>query len=348
MLGKLDMRFTTSATQSCFVCYLTRYGGALLLAASALSATAQVGYPTKPIKLLLGFAPGGGSDVVARLIAKPLGERLGQPVVVENKAGAGGNIAADAAAKAAADGYTLILLPSGHASNAAMRKTLPFHPVNDFAWVSTVTTYPLALSVLPGSPIQSFPDFMQRAKAEPGRYTYTSVGVGTAMHLVGEWIMAEGGASAVHVPFKGGSAPLTELLAGRVDVMIDTMTSTAPLLKDKRLRALAVTAPRSPAGDTSGLTLGLTLAIPSVADVYPAVVYESWLGIAAPANTPPEIVARLNQALHAVVELPEVRQKLIDWGGTPTVGSPADFKARVERDIQSLRRIVLDRRIERE
>ena len=124
-----------------------------LLGSLALGAGAQSAYPTKPIKLLLGFAPGGGSDIVARLIAKPLGERLGQPVVVDNKAGAGGNIAAEMAAKATPDGSTLILLPSGHASNAAMRKTLPFHPVNDFAWISTVTTYPLALAVTPKSPI---------------------------------------------------------------------------------------------------------------------------------------------------------------------------------------------------
>ena len=305
----------------------------------ALAAGAQTAYPSKPVKLLVGFAPGGGSDIVARLIAKPLGERLGQAVVVENKAGAGGNIAAEAAAKAAPDGYTLILLPSGHASNAAMRKTLPFHPVNDFAWISTVTTYPLALAVTPSSPIQSFPDFVQRAKAEPGKYTYTSVGVGTAMHLVGEWIMADAGASAMHVPFKGGSGPLTELLAGRVDVMIDTMTSTAPLLKDKRLRALAVTSPKG--GSTQA-------GVPSVADFYPGVVYESWLGVAAPAQTPPDVLARLNRELRAVVESPEVRQKLLDWGGSPTAGSPAEFRSRVERDIQNLQRIVVNRRIETE
>jgi tripartite-type tricarboxylate transporter receptor subunit TctC len=305
----------------------------------AFAAGAQTVYPSRPIKLLVGFAPGGGSDVVARLIAKPLGERLGQSVVVENKAGAGGNIAAEAAAKAVPDGHTLILLPSGHASNAAMRKNLPFHPVNDFAWISTVTTYPLALAVTPASPIASFTDFIQRAKAEPGRYTYTSVGVGTAMHLVGEWIMSEAGASATHVPFKGGSGPLTELLAGRVDVMIDTMTSTAPLLKDKRLRALALTAPKG------RNNLGN---VPSVADSYPAVVYESWLGVAAPVQTPPEVLARLNRELRAVVESAEVRQKLLDWGGSPQAGSPAEFKARVERDILSMQAVVQNRHIERE
>jgi tripartite-type tricarboxylate transporter receptor subunit TctC len=195
---------------------------ALLVAAAPAGVLAQDAYPNKPIRLLLGFPPGGGSDMVARLVAKPLGERLGQPVTVDNKPGAGGNIAAEMATKAPADGYTLILLPSGHASSAAMKKVLPFEPVNDFSWISTLTTYPLSMVVKPDSPIRSFPDFAQRIKAEPGKYTYTSVGVGTAMHLVGEWLMAESGGSATHVPFRGGTAPLTELLAGRVDVVIDT------------------------------------------------------------------------------------------------------------------------------
>jgi tripartite-type tricarboxylate transporter receptor subunit TctC len=311
--------------------------GLLALAIPAMAA--QDNYPNKPIRLLLGFAPGGGSDVVARLIAKPLGERLGQSVTVDNKPGAGGNIAADLAAKATPDGYTLVLLPSGHASNAAMKKQLPFHPVNDFAWISTITTYPLALMVLPNSPIQSFQDFIARTKAEPKRYTYTSVGVGTAMHLVGEWIMAEGGGSATHVPFRGGTMPLTELLAGRVDVMIDTMTTTAPLVKDKRVRLLAVT------GSKGSKNLADA---PSVADVFPSVVFESWLGIAAPAGTPPAIVAKLNQELRAVVSQAEIRQKLIDWGGTPLAGSPVEFQARVSRDIQSLRKVVAERNIDME
>lgn len=300
---------------------------------------AQDAYPNKPIRLLLGFAPGGGSDMVARLIAKPLGERLGQSVVVDNKPGAGGNIAADLAAKAVPDGYTLVLLPSGHASNAAMKKTLPFNPVNDFGWIGTITTYPLSLSVAPNSQFKTFQEFIQRTKSEPGRYTYTSVGVGTAMHLVGEWLMSESGGSATHVPFKGGTGPLTELLAGRVDVMIDTMTSTAPLLKEQRLRALAVTSPKG----ESGLP-----GVPSVADFYPKVVFESWLGIAAPAGTPPAIVARLNRELKAVVDQPEIRQKLIGWGGSPKVGTPAEFRARVDNDIQNMRRIVAERRIETE
>jgi tripartite-type tricarboxylate transporter receptor subunit TctC len=308
---------------------------------SLLPATAQTDatWPSKPIRLLLGFAPGGGSDIVARLVAKPLGDRLGQNVIVDNKPGAGGNIAAEMAARATPDGYTLVLLPSGHASNAAMKKSLPFHPVNDFAWVSTITTYPLALAVLPNSPIKSFADLLQRARAEPGKLSYSSVGVGSALHLVGEWIASEANVNLTHVPFKGGTAPLTELLAGRVDVMIDTMTLTASLLKDGRVRALAVTSPKG-ASRVPG--------VPTVADTLPNVVFESWLGIAAPPGTPQPIIDRLQRELRAVIETPEVRDKLIGFGGAPQASSPAEFKARVERDIDSLRKVALQRKIEAE
>ncbi len=310
---------------------------ALGLMASLGAAHAQDAWPTRPIKLLVGFAPGGSSDMVARLIATPLGERLGQPVVVENRAGAGGNIAADAVAKATPDGYTLVLLPSGHSSNAAMKKNLPFDPVNDFAWVSTVTTYPLTLSVKPNSPITSFRDFIQRVKSAPNRYTYTSVGVGTAMHLFGEWLMAESGGVATHVPFKGGTAPMMELLAGRVDVMIDTMTTTAPLFKDSRVRVLATTAP---AGQNA------LPGVPSVADSFPGVVFDSWLGVAGTKGTPPAVLDRLNRELRAVLELPAVKQRLTDWGGHPQASTPAEFRNRVDSEIRQLGRIVTDRKIE--
>ncbi len=304
---------------------------------SPLAAQTDGAWPSKPVRLLLGFAPGGGSDIVARLIAKPLGDRLGQTVLVDNKPGAGGNIAAEMAVRAAPDGYTLVLLPSGHASNAAMKKSLPFHPVNDFAWVSTLTTYPLALAVTPNSPIKSFADLLQRARAEPGKLSYSSVGVGSALHLVGEWIAAEAGVSLNHIPFKGGTAPLTELLAGRVDVMIDTMTLTASLLKDQRVRVLAVTAPKG-ASRLPG--------VPAVADELPGVVFESWLGIAAPPGTPSAIIDRINRELRAVLEQPEVRDRLIAFGGSPQASTPAEFRNRVERDIDSLRKVAQQRKIE--
>ncbi len=312
----------------------------LIFAAFCLATSTQAQtYPARPVKLLVGFAPGGGSDIVARLVAKPLGDRLGQPVVVENRPGAGGSLAADAVAKATPDGHVLALIPSGHASNAAIKKSLPFDPIKDFAWIGTVTTYPLVLAVKPDSPIASFGDFLLRTRTTPDRYAYTSVGVGTAMHLVGEWLMSESGGAALHVPFKGGTGPLTELLAGRVDVMIDTMTSAAPMLRDKRLRALAVTSPR---GSTNAF------GVPAVADTLPKVVFESWLGLAAPAGTPPAVVARLNSELRAVLTQPEIHQKLVEWGGSPTAGSPQEFLDRVVRDTERLRRVVAERHIERE
>ena len=302
-------------------------------------AWADEAWPQKPIRLLLGFPPGGGSNLVARLVAKPLGERLGQNVVVDNKPGAGGNIAAEMLTRATPDGYTLLLVPSGHTSNAAMKKGLPFDPVKDFAWVSTITTYPLALTVAPQSPIRSFQDLMQRAKAEPGKWSYSSVGVGTAMHLAAEWLQAESGVQLNHIPFKGGTGPMTELLAGRVDVMVDTMTLTAALLKDQRVRALAVTSPKG------GSPLQ---GVPAVADFYPGMVFESWLGIAAPAATPAHVVERLNKALREVVAQPDVRQRLLDFGGQPQASSGTEFRERVQRDILNLRKVVSERKIEPE
>ena len=301
-----------------------------------LAARAET-YPTRPIRLLVGFAPGGGSDMIARLLVLPLQTKLGQSVVVENRAGAGGNIAADLTAKSAPDGYTLLLVPSGHASNAAIKKTLPFRPVIDFTWISTVTTYPLVLSVLRDSPIGSFAQLLQVSRNQPGKLTYSTVGVGTAMHLVAEWILAEAGGGATHVPYKGGTGPLTDLLGGRVDVMIDTMTSTIPLLHDGRLRALAVT---SPAGKSP------LPGVPAVADSLPNVVFESWLGIAGPAGLPAPVVERLNREIGGALGEPGTRKQLLDWGGTPAPSTPAEFQARVERDIARLRKLVAERHIE--
>ncbi len=312
--------------------------GVVALTGACLS-VAQDTYPNKPIRMLLGYPPGGGSDIIARLVAKPLGDRLGQSVVVDNKPGAGGNIAAEMVARATPDGYTILFVPSGLASAAAMKKTMPFQPVNDFIWLSTVTTYPLALAVVPNSPIKSFQDLVLKAKAEPGKITYSSVGIGSAMHLATEWIQSEAGIALNHIPFKGGTGPMTELLAGRLDVMVDTMTLTAKLVSEGRVRAIATTAlpGKSPLPG-----------VPAVADTYPNMVYESWLGIIAPAGTPPAIVERLNREIRAVVDMPEVRQKMIDFGGQPQASSPAEFRARVERDIANMRKVMAERKIEQE
>lgn len=301
--------------------------------------SAQDNWPQKPIRLLLGFPAGGGSDIVARLIAKSLSERLGQNVVVDNKPGAGGNIATEMLVRAPGDGYTLILVPSGHASGAAMKKSLPFDPVKDLAWVSTITTYPLAFTVAPNSHIKSYADLIQKAKSEPNKFTYSSVGIGTAMHLAAEWAFGDANVQLTHIPFKGGTGPMTELLAGRLDVMVDTMTLTASLLKDQRVRAIAVTS--QPGGSPVQGVL-------AIADQYPSVVFESWLGIAAPGSTPPELVDKINKEIRFVLSQEEVRQKLISFGGSPNASSSNEFKMRVERDIRNLKKVILDKKIELE
>lgn len=298
---------------------------------------AQPSYPNKPIRMLLGYPPGGGSDIVARLIAKNLGDRLGQNVVVENHPGAGGIIAADMAAKSNPDGYTLFFVPSGHASIAALRrKNSTYDAVNDFTWISTVTIYPLAFTVAPESPFKTFDEFLQAAKKEPGKYTYSSVGIGTAMHIMAEWIFSDAKVDVVHVPFKGGTQPFQELLAGRVDLMIDTMTLTATLLKDHRVRVLAVTSSK---GNSPILN------VPTVADSLPGIQFDSWLGVAAPANLPADILAKLNREIVAVVNQPDVRKQLTDFGGKPESSTPAEFKSRVQKDIDSLSKVVDDRKI---
>jgi tripartite-type tricarboxylate transporter receptor subunit TctC len=193
--------------------------------------------------------------------------------------------------------------------------------------------------VTPQSPITSFADLVKRAKAEPNKYTYSSVGIGTAMHLVAEWAFSEAGVQMTHVPFKGGTGPVTELLAGRVEVMVETMTLTASFLKDQRVRAIAVTSPAG-ASPITGLA--------TVADTLPQVVFESWLGIAAPVGTPPAVLERLNQELRAVLNQDDVRQKLIDFGGSPRASSSAEFRQRVERDITNLKKVVVSRHIDLE
>ncbi|HMS79751.1 MAG TPA: tripartite tricarboxylate transporter substrate-binding protein [Burkholderiaceae bacterium] len=296
-------------------------------------------WPDRTIRLLLGFPPGGGSDMVTRLVAQKIGPLLGQQVVVENRVGAGGLIASEAASRSTPDGHTWILLPSGHATQAAMLKKMPMDPVAGFQWIGTVTVYPMFLCVANESPVRTLRDLLERARAAPGKLTYTSAGVGTAHHLIGEWLNADAGIDLVHVPYKGTVAAFTDLAAGRVDLMIDTAPSTLPLLKGGRLRGIAVTsaAGRSP--------------VPGVApalETVPGLEYESWLGIAMPPGTPAPIVERANGALREVLAQQDVVQRLEEFGGTPAPGTPDAFRERVQRDIERFRRIVAVRKLPQE
>ena len=307
----------------------------ILLAAGANAQT----YPDRPVRLIVGFPPGGSSDTVARVVAQSLSPLLGQPVVVENKPGAGGVIGSDLVAKAAPDGYTLLLATAGHSTAAAMVAKLPFDAVRDFAWITTVTTYPFVIATAADSPIKSLEDMIARAKRAPGKLSYSSAGVGTSHHLLGEWLAAEAGIEMLHVPFKGGTSPVTEVVAGRVDVMFETMTLVLPHIKSGRLRALAVTSPEPK---------DYLPDVPPAAKTVPGVVFQSWLGIAAPAGTPPAVVERLNRELRKVLDEQEVQKRLSALGGGSAPISPDLMRAQVQSEVERWKQLVESRRIEKQ
>lgn len=312
-------------------------GVAVCAAITAPGALAQSDpWPNRPIRLLVGFAPGGSSDVVSRLMAQRLSPILGQQIVVENRPGAGGLIAAEAVARATPDGYTWALLPSGHASQAAMLKKMPVHPIDDFAWVSTVTVYPMFYCVANESPIRSLRDLIDRAKANPGKLSFSSLGIGAAHHLLGEWVNAEAKIDLAHVPYKGSPAAFADVAAGRVDVMVETATAALPLIRSGKVRALAVT---STAGKS--LVPGVAAASETIAGLE----YESWLGIVTTPKTPQPIVDRINRAIREALADPDIVKRLEDLGGRPGPSSPEQFSARVQRDIESFRKIVSSRGI---
>jgi len=304
-----------------------------------LAQTPEALFPTKPLRFMIGFGPGGSTDLMSRMIALKLAERLGQPVVAELRSGASGTIAADAVAKAPPDGHTLILLTGAHPVTGVMMRSLPFDPVRDLAMVSTVVSYPIAIVVVAGSPFRSIEDLLAAARSGPRKVSFGTAGTGSGQHLIGEWIGVEAGLEFLHVPFRGGSASLTELLAGRIDMTLDTLTSALPQIRAGKTRALAVTTRESSR---------FLPEVPPIARVVPQVDFSSWAGVATTGGTPPTIVARLNREMHAVLRLPEVRQQLENLGGETSPSSPEEMRALVEREMARWAKVVASRGIERQ
>ncbi|MBH1964938.1 MAG: tripartite tricarboxylate transporter substrate binding protein [Comamonadaceae bacterium] len=296
-------------------------------------------YPSKPIKFLVGFTPGGSADLISRFVAQKLSERLGQPIMVEQRLGATGIIAQDAVSKAPPDGYTMVLLTGGHPTSAAMKKKLPYHPVNDFGMVSTIIEYPMAIGVRPDSPIKSFADLLARAKAEPGKLSMSSAGIGSLHHLLGEWIKIESGTEMIHVPFKGAAPAYTELLGGRLDVFIETMTFLNVNFKNGQVRPLAV---------SSSQRLKDFPNVPTISESLPGVDPTSWLGLVVSPGTPRAVVDRLNTELRAVLAEPATAERFAQLGGVPAPSSPEEMRSRVQREIDRWTRVVKLRNIERE
>ena len=311
--------------------------GALAAAALAFGAlvapAAAQGFPSKPVKLVIPFPPGGSLDNVGRLLAQKLSEAWGQQVVIENKPGAGGNIGADAVAKSPPDGYTVVMgALSTHAVNPSLYKTMPYDAVRDFAPLSLVATTPNVLIVKAGMPIASVKDLVAYAKANPGKTNFGSGSNGSAGHLAGELFKLETGTDVMHIPYKGGAPALQALLAGDTQFMFDNLANAMAQVKGGTVRAIAVTtAQRSK----------LAPDLPTMAEAgLPGFDISTWFGLMAPAGTPPEVVARWNEGIVKALNSPDVREKMLAQGAEPAPMTPTEFAAFIARERDKYARIV--------
>ena len=311
-----------------------RFAFAMLFASSpAALAQAPAEYPSKPVRIVVGFAPGGGIDIMARFFARYFSESLRQPFVIENRPGAGGTIATDQVAKAAPDGYTLIMVSMTHASNATLYSKLPYDSAKDFAAVSTVAITPNSISVHPSMPVKSLKELIVLAKARPGEVTYASAGSGTLMHLAMELFRSMADVKMLHVPYNGSGPSTTAVLGGQLPVLSTTLPIALPHARSGKLRMLGVTsAERTP----------LAPDFPTVAEATGLKGYEAivWYGLLAPAGTPPAAINKLNAEVARVLQLREVREKLASQGFDPYHHTPAAFTELIRSDIVKWGRIV--------
>ncbi len=308
--------------------------------AAALLATAALAqsYPAKTIRLIVPFAAGGGNDNVARLVGKHLSDSLGQPLVIDNRPGAGGALGAEVAAKSAPDGYTLFLGGVGsHAINPNLNERLPYDAVRDFAPVALLASAPLVLVVHPSVPAASFKAFVALARSKPGQLNYASNGNGSSSHLAAVMFDSMTGVDMVHVPYKGLSPALTDLLSGRVQLMFSSVVAILPHIKAGKLRGLAV---------TGGKRLSSMPELPTLAESGLA-GYEasSWYGVLAPAGTPKEIIARLNAETVKALDRPEVKNSLLAEGAEPIGGTPEQFAAHIKSENERLGKLIGDAKI---
>jgi tripartite-type tricarboxylate transporter receptor subunit TctC len=289
--------------------------GAAALPAVSRVARAQA-YPTRPVRIIVSFAPAGSSDIVARLMGQWLSERLGQPFVIENRPGAGGNIGTEAVVRASPDGYTLLIVGGWNAINATLYDKLSFNFIRDIAPVAGIHREPYVIAVHPSVPAKTVPEFIAYTKANPGKVTMASGGIGAPSHVSGELFKMMAGVNLVHVPYRGGGPAVTDLLGGQVQVMFAPTPPSIEHIRSGKLRALAVTtATRSDALPD----------IPTVGEFVPGYEASNWYGVGIPKNTPADIVDKLNKEINAGLADPKIKARLAVLGVTPLVVSPADF-----------------------
>jgi len=288
-------------------------------------------YPLRPVRLIVPAAPGGGNDITARLIAQWLSERLGQSFVIENRPGGGTNIGTEAVVRAPADGYTLLLAATTNAVNVTFYEKLGFNFIRDIAPVAGIIRAPYVMAVNPTVPAKTLPEFIAYANANPGKISMASPGIGGGPHIAGELFKMMAGVNMVHVPYRGGGPALTDLVGGQVQVYFASTVGSIEYIRTGRLRALAVTtATRSEALPD----------VPAVDEFVPSYEASAWFGVGAPKNTPSQIIDQLNEAINAGLADPKLKARLADLGGTPLVGSPADFGKLIAEETEKWAKVV--------
>jgi tripartite-type tricarboxylate transporter receptor subunit TctC len=305
------------------------------LAGFAYRATAQT-YPNRPVRIVVGFAPGGSTDLAARIIGQWLTDKLGRQFVVENRPGTVSNIAAETVARAAPDGHTLLVLSSADTINPTLHQKTNFDLLRDIAPVAGFTQQPQVLMANPSLPVKSFEELIAYVKADPGKVTIASAGNGAISHLAGELLKMSAGIDLIHLPYRGSGPALTDLLAGHVNISFSGMAGSTQYLKSNRLRALAVTTVKRSA----------TLPdVPTVGEFYPGYSAVSLFGIGAPKNTPSEIVGLLNKEINAALADPAIETRFADLGGIPLTGSPADFTRLLTDETDKWRKVITTAKI---
>ena len=310
--------------------FLRLAAGAAALPAVSRTTWAQA-YPSRPVRWIVGFAAGGGTDIVARLIGQWLSDRLGQQFIIENRPGAANNIGTEAVVNAAPDGYTILLANVSNAINAALYEKLKFNFIRDISPVAGIITAPATIVLHPSVPAKTVPEFVAYAKANPCKISMASSGVGGASHLAGELFKMMTGVNLVHIPYRGNGPALTDLLGGQVQVMFVSTPSSIEYIRSGKLRALAVTtATRFPS----------LAELPTVDEFVPGYEASSWYGVGAPKGTPAALIAMLNQEINAALADPRIQARLADLGGIPVGGSPADFGKLIADETEKWAKVV--------
>ncbi len=313
-------------TGPCITLRMLALASAATLAAGFATATLAQTWPSKPIRMIVPYPPAGGTTVVARIINEPLATALGRPIVIDNKGGAAGNLGTDLASKAPADGYTILFTLSSHTINPKLYPQLPFDAEKDFTAVSLAAYIPQILVAHPSVPANNVQELIALAKANPGKLNYASVGIGSPGHVAGELFKLKTGTNLVHVPYKGGGPAVTDTMGGQVQLLFVSMPAAWQHVKSGRLKALGVTSDKRSLGAPD---------VPTIAEQgVPDYVVNSWYGALVPAKTPPEIVAQLHAALVKVLQMPDVREKLLAQGAEAAWNSPTEFEALIRQELK--------------